>query len=453
MAKLQLTITPDYCPSWGVYEGVREILQNGLDSQDDGHALTVQAPTEAKPVLVIANKGARLDRSNWLLGVTSKQDNKRRGMWGEGLKIGTLALVRLGRKVTIINDDETWMPSIEDSQEFGKPVLTISTRQRSKGTGEFRVEIELTPAEWSTYRSFFLAFSSPTNVIACEGIGKILLDPEHQGRVFIKGIHVKDQDDLSAGFDFEQAQTDRDRRMLDIFDIKHHCARLWIHALERGLVTAKDLLERMVNDALDTHSLRYSYMSSDTRALLGSAFLDCYGEKAMPVTSLQQARELEHFGIRGILVPEQAAECLAGDARLNLNSTLKTLRHSVSQVIQWSDMSSSEKDVYSSVIDLVSRAADTLDYAELASRLRIVEFNRPELLGTHIEGKIQVSRCALESFEKFVTVLVHELAHDRGSDGDVRHERAEGELFARILTLCGVAATPTAVPTPVLACA
>jgi len=178
MAKLQLTIASDYCPTWGIYEGVREILQNCMDSNDDGFRMVIEPPTEARPVLSLINKGARLDRATLLLGVSSKRDGSHRGLHGEGMKIGTLALVRAGRQVAIVNDDETWAASLEHSESFGQPVLTIFTRQRTRPAGEFRVEIELTPAEWADFQLCFIDLQQGLASIETTE-GQILTDDEH----------------------------------------------------------------------------------------------------------------------------------------------------------------------------------------------------------------------------------------------------------------------------------
>jgi hypothetical protein len=84
MAKFQLTISAGYVEDWGLHEGVREIIQNALDGQQDGCPMTID---HSGDTLTVSNQGARLDRSVWLLGNSSKNADSHRGHFGEGLKL------------------------------------------------------------------------------------------------------------------------------------------------------------------------------------------------------------------------------------------------------------------------------------------------------------------------------------------------------------------------------
>ena len=70
---------------------------------------------------------------------------------------------------------------------------------------------------------------------------------------------------------------------------------------------------------------------------------------------------------------------------------------------------------------------------------RVVEFSDPATMGMHIrdkDGKVSIllARSILTSFESAIQVLVHETAHFVAGDGQVAHERTEGELFADIVS-------------------
>ncbi len=102
MATFSLSISSQYVPSWGPYEACREILQNACDSQQDGHPMHI-SHNPATGMLTIANSGVRLDRSVWLLGISSKTAGGYRGQYGEGFALGMVALVRAGRTCRIVN--------------------------------------------------------------------------------------------------------------------------------------------------------------------------------------------------------------------------------------------------------------------------------------------------------------------------------------------------------------
>ena len=77
--------------------------------------------------------------------------------------------------------------------------------------------------------------------------------------------------------------------------------------------------------------------------------------------------------------------------------------------------------------------AAALGYIPIEPRLTFVDFQDEGLLGLHQSGKILVARKELASISAFVSTLVHEVAHDKGPDGNKNHERAEGDLFGAII--------------------
>src|SRR5687767_3339118 len=78
MREIELTIKTDYLPSWGSYEGIRELIQNGRDAE-----IELNAPLKVRhvdrhldpltlPYLSIENVGVTLPYEVLLLGHTTK---------------------------------------------------------------------------------------------------------------------------------------------------------------------------------------------------------------------------------------------------------------------------------------------------------------------------------------------------------------------------------------------
>src|ERR1700722_2115045 len=92
--KLELSIKTNYLPSWGAYEGIRELVQNGADARVELGA-SFEARHRKPDTLVLENEGATLPHEALLFGHTSKAGRSDLiGKFGEGLKLGVLALVR-----------------------------------------------------------------------------------------------------------------------------------------------------------------------------------------------------------------------------------------------------------------------------------------------------------------------------------------------------------------------
>ncbi|MDD5702991.1 MAG: hypothetical protein PHU23_13190 [Dehalococcoidales bacterium] len=87
--------TATWRSEWGTWEAIREIVQNALDE------------TEAYEYgydqngLYISDKGKGVGISNFLLGPPKLKDDWSRGKYGEGMKIGGLAMIRQGYPVYV----------------------------------------------------------------------------------------------------------------------------------------------------------------------------------------------------------------------------------------------------------------------------------------------------------------------------------------------------------------
>ena len=116
----ELPISKDYVRHWGMNEGIREIIQNALDSE---------SPFEWEfkdETLLIKSRHANLKPSTLLLGVTSKEGNKDAiGSFGEGYKIAMLVLIRCGYNVHIYNGEVVWTPEFRLNKKFNAETLHI----------------------------------------------------------------------------------------------------------------------------------------------------------------------------------------------------------------------------------------------------------------------------------------------------------------------------------------
>src|SRR5574343_699269 len=146
--RIELTIKVTYLPNWGAYEGLRELIQNARDAEVEHNApMTV---TFQSGKVVITNVGSTLDKRDLLLGQTTKVGRSDLiGKFGEGLKLGVLALVRAGHAVRIVTGNESWIPVIEESETFKEPVLVFKTRALQGTHNRVSIEIDgISRQEW-----------------------------------------------------------------------------------------------------------------------------------------------------------------------------------------------------------------------------------------------------------------------------------------------------------------
>jgi hypothetical protein len=139
--KIELTIKTDYLPGWGIWQGLRELVQNARDAELElGAPMTVGWHNDA---LRIENDGATLPHEALLLGHTTKVGREELiGRFGEGLKLGILALVRAGMPVKIRSGSEVWVPTIQRSEKFNADVLVFDIQGGRKPENRVRVEVQ-----------------------------------------------------------------------------------------------------------------------------------------------------------------------------------------------------------------------------------------------------------------------------------------------------------------------
>jgi hypothetical protein len=440
MAIFELSVSSAYVPTWGVYEGVREFIQNALDGRDAGHAMRVHYDTR-KQMLCISNTGVTLDRSVWMLGTSSKTDGNARGIFGEGLALGALALTRAGRKVRIINDTEDWACTLEDSKAFpGQQALTVRTRKRPEPLGSFAVHIECSQKEWDDYQSNFLALREQVTAIATDH-GSILTDDSQHGRVYVGGILVKLDDQLAAGYDFKPAdvRTDRDRRMVNDFDFKFHAGSAWIDAVASGDITPYRLLSLLIADTPDARAVSERYCPQSVMNEVADAWIEAFGEKVIPVADRSAADKAGHLGLHGQISGQAVYRFFYDHPRLSLDLIKDQCRSEITATYGILNLTCEERRNLQLSIQLIDAVAPAVGLGKAGDRVQVVDFRAEDLLGVHRQedglpdARVFLARKVLASFQQCIRVLVHEIAHDAGTDGSVSHERAEGQLFAAIV--------------------
>jgi hypothetical protein len=441
--KFQLTISDQYVSDWDVWEGVRETIQNALDARDKGHPMHINY-NQTDGMLIVANFGVKLDRSVWLMGVTSKADDAdARGHFGEGLKLGALALVRAGRKLQIVNHGENWDCTLAESKAFpGQQVLTVNTRRRSSPVLHhcFSVRIEITPAEWEDFRLRFIDLQQELAAIdTSEGL--ILTDEQQRGRLYVKGIHVETRDNLAAGYNLTgSVRTDRDRRMVNSFDLDYHIGHAWIDALCRGGASPARLLVHLQSGCDDAKGVADRHCPEQQMELVAQAWRDSYGANTIPVKDHSGVNDASHFGKIGRITTPEVVAFFQDYPELSLEKLRSERRGDVVETYTSLELNPFELHNLQLALSLIEPSAADLGLTPIAQRLRVVDFRDDSILGTHSFDqksktfRINIARKNLDSLEATIRVIVHEAAHDCGDDGSAQHEHAEAKLFSRIIT-------------------
>lgn len=305
MSKIELTIAPNYVPSWTVVDAIRELFQNALD-QEKQHPSN-KASWNYNPVadtLTISNATSKLTASSLLLGQTTKDgDRNTIGQFGEGYKIATLVLLRNHKQVTFYNYGarEIWRPRFVKSRRFGTDILTFFIEKpkiwESVPSADLTIEVsgitndeyleEIVPSNLHLRKDF--------EVVASTEYGDIINLP---GKVFVNGLFVCDYAPYEYGYNFkpEHIKLDRDRKMVSDFDLRWMASKMWSGTDDTEKVMA--LVSENKADVAYLDDVTWSYKWNEAAL---DKFKSVYGPEALPVTC-QEDLEKVPAGYRGVIV-------------------------------------------------------------------------------------------------------------------------------------------------------
>jgi hypothetical protein len=433
--RIELTIKVTYLPNWGAYEGLRELLQNARDAETEHNApMTV---TYKAGQVVITNEGCVLNHRDLLLGQTSKDGRADLiGKFGEGLKLGVLALVRDGHAVRITTGGESWIPVIEESETFGgEQVLVFKTRALQSTNNRVSIEIDgITRQEWETMKqSFLFLLEKGTEVETCNGT--ILLEDGHKGKVFVRGIFVQYLADITYGYDLFEADLDRDRRMVENWDLRYRIRNIWQEAVSRrsdlfGRFT--QLLETSAQDLAGIDDFAAGYMDREVRNQVTKSFLERHGADAVPVMNLAESAEIGHLGKQGVIVNKPLGAILT--SIMGTTASIKEkLRQESTVIYGWHALTGDEQKNLTSSIAILNEVEVPICLADID----VTDFRDNSIGGMYKDDRIIIAKKYLAIRKETMKVLVHEYAHKstKAPDGAKQHVTEIERIWADVTDL------------------
>ena len=305
MSKIELTLAPNYVPTWTLVDAVRELFQNALDQQKQNSENEASWHyDDVTGVLTISNATSKLTAASLLLGQTTKADDKSTiGQFGEGYKIATLVLLREGKNVVFYNYGarEVWRPRFVKSRRFGTDILTFFIEKKAiwekVPSADLVIAIDGISADeyYDQIVPSNLHLRSDFEDIEETEYGNII---NLAGKVFVNGLYVCDYEPYTYGYNFkpEHIRLDRDRKMVNDFDLRWMASKMW-----SGSNNIDKVLEMISEDKADVAFLKDVSYSKKWHNLAAERFKDVYGPEAIPVTS-QEEMDSVPTGYRGIVV-------------------------------------------------------------------------------------------------------------------------------------------------------
>jgi len=443
MARIELTIKSDYLENWSIRDGLRELLQNAVDAAVDTGEAPILSYNPRRCEGRITSPGAVLTRDALLLGQTTKRGREDQiGQFGEGLKLGVLALLHHEKGIRFLTPTEAWVPAIEESKQFpGQRVLTIRTTPRTlaKAASIEHLNSEQTTVtvsglsrhEWNAAVGLFRGLGPDAEHIHTTS-GSILLDPSQRGRLYVKGVLIETDQSLHYGYDLRVAEVDRDRKMVSRSAALVTIVHLWNLAVARDERDNTDhrvagLAYRLYAEgAPDIANTGYAWQLTDLARGI-AAFHGVKTGEARPLIFTTAEAVL-----KADLVPVGVSACLKELSHLLQNYAPECVRtlediqseraQSVTRTIEVGTLTARGQRIFHAATRLlheVTPSAVDVSFAvaELSSGVR-------GLARGHV---IYLDRSELTSVKNVVRVLAHELAHVLTQEGHSSNQNLTAE--------------------------
>ncbi len=429
---LVLPLSPGYVPTWGEFEVVREILQNAIDEDEQrGHKMAVVHDGER---LTVTNDGANLRPDALLIGESGKGDRRLRGEHGEGLDLALLVAARLGVNMEITTPDEVWTPRIEFNDDLGGQCLVVRMRPKLPPRGDYvSVSFDVSAESWAKLRRRFTFIDPPEDAVVTDK-GTLILDQGRLGDIYVKGIWVTRRAEFPFGIDLPDVGLDRDRRLIQDFDLKWACGAVMTEALERDPSRFAERTYAMIEKKVAGADYVTSHVHQGTKAAqsLTEQFRAKHGQDAVPCRNLDQSKQLHKVGRQGVLLDDGLASVIEKEVG-TYYSVVEERRFLTERSYGWDELMTQEQEIIEQASEAMRRATD---HPAASLEIQIVDFIDPGIRGICNQGdrSIQVARSETADFYGMLTTLVHEIAHAQtgAGDGSAEHGQRERELWCAV---------------------
>jgi len=407
--KIELTLSSKYCQNWGVWEGLREFAQNGMDAQDEGFPFTVERKNGR---VRFFSAGASITTDSLLLG-ESKKGTDARGRFGEGYKVGALALLRSGKRVTLRTGVERWKFGFQNSKAFGAKVLCVTTSQnKSVVDGVEIVVSDVSQEEWDAFQERILP-PSGEEIFEVPYVGRLLLKSCFRGKLFVRGIFVQGlEEGYRFGYDLPLV-LDRDRMIARDFDIQYSANRLLEAAIVAGVVEEDMGFSMLESEAPEFAPITewtpfYECSRREVAGKIGASFIERYGQKAVPVSDMEMADNIRSIGYVPVIVPKALKVYLENSSVVPPARGL--LEWALEKVYLYEELSANERSVLSWCLTSYKTAKESAEPVE------VVDFHEGALKVLSNGGKILIARGLLSDASQLLLRLM------RNIDSGIRDE-------------------------------
>lgn len=442
---LEIGLSANYVPDWGLWEGIREIIQNAKDREDKTGEKLIAHYSEEKRLLFIVNRNTTLPDEIWTFGFSEKgslpgKNTKPRGKWGEGLKLGCLALIRQGKKVVILNGERKFIPVIRKSKLHTHPTLQISVSPFRRQIDSFYVIIkDVTLNEWETVQSRFSFLEEKEGLQDKEG-NQLFTGSSERGKLYADGIYVETDPELYYGYNLKNVDIPRDRNYIPFWNKasaigpalanilcenlhNNEGVRLLTNFIKRNVITPDKTLPRDLCgfDQSGPISCLEPYFRGKDKEVLNKLhqLIKVIILEAGLCRTQRETEDLRRFQSKVLLVTKELYSIakLVGYQNIYENHAAENYKNIEPRKVEKKELTRKQREVFEEATEIVRKAIQGIVYD---NEIYIVDFEK-KLSGLWREDRVYIDASILDDIGTTIETLVHEFSHQRGPDFTAAH--------------------------------
>lgn len=273
-----LNISERYVPGWGVWEVGREVISNAIDADRLGYKIDMPSSDH---VVVTTKTRPTLAQIKFIGGGTKDGSTQTIGCFGEGIKLAAMVAARLGGSLRIKFDQYLVSYELRYDEDLASRAILMHVEDAPEFCEGMVVDIEL-PGIAREISGKFL-----------KSADQAMIEKTDPDRLIIynKGVFVADKPTKSL-FDWNlHSSINRDRNVVDFWDIGNHVVRIIEAKIDMQLAMKfmKSPADVFENECLKKHS--YQMGNRSARAFL-DAFKEINGADAVMATDDIDANRL-----------------------------------------------------------------------------------------------------------------------------------------------------------------
>ena len=373
--RFDLGMSLEYVSQQGLVEAVREFAQNAKDAEtfNKDNKMYFDYDKDAE-VLRIGNKNGCLTTETLLLGKTTKANNADMiGQHGEGYKVATVVLMRLGKQVKVYNCSvkEVWTAKVVNSKRYNAKVVVFDIEKVSifKSVPDHDLIFEISGISEDEYASIVESnlslqdLKEGVDYIESRG-SKILLGEKFAGKLFVGGLFVTSSRYAKKGYDFKPSliKLDRDHSFIDGLDLQFLTGKVICESGNMELV-------RQLKDVWDGQYIRWYLrdgFEQDTVAdLYNEAYDDFivkYGRDAIPCNDTDTFNRLKRNGYNAVMLKDNDYHYVSNSSHYVEPKVLsRTNRDVANDLEEWfNEWISEDSDAYEHGSSLIEEVLERL---------------------------------------------------------------------------------------------